>query len=148
MYKHILIATDGSALATEALESGLTLAHSFGARVTIVTVTEQWSAFDMAQEAREHRPDPIGQYEAIAAAAAKRILDAALERGKALGIECDPIHIKDQYPAEGIIATAKDRECDLIVMGSRGRRGIARLLLGSQAYEVLTHCTVPALVVR
>ena len=148
MYKHILIATDGSELATKALESGLALAQCFGARVTIVTVTEQWSAFDMAQEAREHRPDPIGQFEAIAAADAKRILDGAVERGKALGVACDPIHVKDQYPAEGIINTAKDRGCDLIVMGSRGRRGISRLLLGSQAYEVLTHSKVPALVVR
>jgi len=148
MYKHILIATDGSELATKALESGLALAQCFGARVTIVTVTEQWSAFDMAQEAREHRPDPIGQFEAIAAADAKRILDGAVERGKALDVACDPIHVKDQYPAEGIITTAKDRGCDLIVMGSRGRRGISRLLLGSQAYEVLTHCKVPALVVR
>jgi nucleotide-binding universal stress UspA family protein len=148
MYKHILIATDGSALATKALEHGLALAQCFSARVTIVTVTEQWSAFDMAQEAREGRPDPIGQFEAIAAAAAKRILDGAIERGSALGIACDRIHIKDQYPAEGIIATAKDQECDLIVMGSRGRRGISRLLLGSQAYEVLTHCMVPALIVR
>ena len=148
MYKHILIATDGSELATKAVEYGLALAQCFGARVTIVTVTEQWSAFDMAQEAREHRPDPIGQFEAIASSAAKRILDGALARGKALGVACDPIHVKDQYPAEGIIATAKDRECDLIVMGSRGRRGISRLLLGSQAYEVLTHCTVPALIVR
>ena len=148
MYKHILIATDGSELATKALESGLALAQCFGARVTIVTVTEQWSAFDMAQEAREHRPDPIGQFETIAAADAKRILDGAVERGKALGVACDPIHVKDQYPAEGIITTAKDRGCDLIVMGSRGRRGISRLLLGSQAYEVLTHCKVPALVVR
>jgi nucleotide-binding universal stress UspA family protein len=148
MYKHILIATDGSALATKALEHGLALAQCFSAHVTIVTVTEQWSAFDMAQEAREGRHDPIGQFEAIAAAAAKRILDGAIERGSALGVACDRIHIKDQYPAEGIIATAKDQECDLIVMGSRGRRGISRLLLGSQAYEVLTHCMVPALIVR
>jgi nucleotide-binding universal stress UspA family protein len=148
MYKHILIATDGSALATKALEYGLALAQCVGARVTVVTVTEQWSAFDMAQEAREHRPDPIGQFEAIAAAAAKQILDNALERGKALGVACDPIHVKDEYPAEGIIAAAKDRDCDLIVMGSRGRRGVARVLLGSQAYEVLTHCKVPALIVR
>jgi nucleotide-binding universal stress UspA family protein len=148
MYKHILIATDGSELATKALGYGLALAQCFGARVTIVTVTEQWSAFDMAQEAREHRADPIGQFEAVAAAAAKRILDGALERGKTLGVACDAIHVKDQYPAEGIIGIVQDRECDLIVMGSRGRRGIARLLLGSQAYEVLTHCMVPALVVR
>jgi nucleotide-binding universal stress UspA family protein len=58
------------------------------------------------------------------------------------------VHVKDQYPAEGIIATIKDRGCDLVVLGSHGRRGISRLLLGSQAYEVVTHCRVPALIVR
>lgn len=148
MYAHILIATDGSALAANALDHGLALAKCFSARVTIVTVTEQWSAFEIAQEAREHRPDPIGQFEAIAAAAANRILDDAVERASVTGVTCERIHIKDQHPAEGIIATAKDQKCDLIVMGSHGRRGISRLLLGSQAYEVLTLCTVPALIVR
>ena len=51
-------------------------------------------------------------------------------------------------PREGIVATAKEKGCDLIVMASHGRRGVSRLLLGSQAYEVLTHCSVPALIVR
>ena len=58
MYQHILIATDGSESATKALEHGLELAKRVGARVTVVTVTEPWSPFDMAQEAREGRPDP------------------------------------------------------------------------------------------
>jgi nucleotide-binding universal stress UspA family protein len=56
--------------------------------------------------------------------------------------------VKDQHPAEGIIKTAKDKGSDLIVMGSHGRRGFSRGLLGSQSYEVLTLCTVPALIVR
>jgi nucleotide-binding universal stress UspA family protein len=56
--------------------------------------------------------------------------------------------VKNQHPAEGIIATAAERSCDLIVMASHGRRGMSRLLLGSQAYEVLSHCKVPALIVR
>jgi nucleotide-binding universal stress UspA family protein len=148
MYQHMLIATDGSELATRAVEHGLTLAKRVGARVTIVTVTERWSAFDMAQDAREHRPDPIGQFETIAASAAKRILDGAAERAKAVGVFCDFVHVKDRHPAEGIMSTATEKECDLIVMGSRGLRGFSRLLLGSQAYEVLTHCRVPSLIVR
>ncbi len=148
MYQHILIATDGSELATKALEHGLELAKRVGARVTVVTVTEPWSPFDMAQEAREGRPDPIGQFEGIAAKAANRILAAAAQQAKALGVSADCVHVKDRYPAEGITSTANDKQCDLIVMGSRGLRGISRLLLGSQAYEVLTHCRVPSLVVR
>ena len=148
MYKHILIATDGSELATKALEHGLALAERDNARVTVVTVTEPWSALDIAHDALLRRPDPIGHFEEIAAAAAARILDDAAQRANAYGVTCDRVHVKDQHPAEGIVATAKDTGCDLIVMASHGRRGVSRLLLGSQAYEVLTHCSVPALIVR
>jgi nucleotide-binding universal stress UspA family protein len=148
MYKHILIATDGSELATRALEHGLELAKRDGARVTAVTVTEPWSAMDIAHDVRQGQPNPIARFEELAAAAAGRILDGASERARARGVTCDRVHVKDQHPAEGIIATAKDKGCDLIVMASHGRRGVKRLLLGSQAHEVLTHCSVPALIVR
>lgn len=148
MYKHILIATDGSELATKALEHGLTLAKSDGARVTVVTVTEMWAAMDIAHDVRQGKPDPIGHFEQLAAAAAKRILDEAARRATALGVTCTCVHLKDQHPAEGIVDAAKNLGCDLIVMASHGRRGMSRVLLGSQAYEVLSHCTVPALIVR
>jgi len=148
MYKNILIATDGSELATKALDHGFDLAKRENAKVTVVTVTEPWLITEVAQEARQGRPDPIGQFEAMAAAEANRILDAAAERGSAKGVTCERVHVKNQHPAEGIIETAKDKGCDLIVMASHGRRGVARLLLGSQAYEVLTRCSVPALIVR
>jgi nucleotide-binding universal stress UspA family protein len=148
MHRHILIATDGSELATKALEHGLALAKRDNARVTVVTVTEPWSPLDIAHEARLRHPDPIGHFEELAAAAAKRILDDAAKRANAHGVACNCVHVKDQHPAEGIVTTAKDTGCDLIVMASHGRRGVRRLLLGGQAYEVLTHCTVPALIVR
>jgi nucleotide-binding universal stress UspA family protein len=148
MYKHVLIATDGSELATKALEHGLALAKRDTAQVTVVTVTEPWSALDLAHEARQGRPDPIGHFEDLAAAAAQRILDDAARRGNAYGVACNLVHVKDQHPAEGIVETAKETGCDLIVMASHGRRGVSRLLLGSQTHEVLTHCRVPALVVR
>ncbi len=147
MYKHILIATDGSELATKALEHGFALAKRENAHVTCVTVTEPWSAFDMAHEARLHKPNPVDHFEEMTIAMANRILDNA-QRAEAQGVVCERIHVKDQHPAEGIIATATNTGCDLIVMASHGRRGVSRLLLGSQAYEVLTHCTVPALIVR
>jgi len=148
MYKHILIATDGSELAAKALDHGLALAKLVNARVTVVSVTEPWSALDMAAEARQRQPDPVGQFEAIAAASAQRILDAAAARAKAHGVGCEFVHVKDRHPAEGIVATAKDRGCDLIVMASHGRRGAARWLLGSQANEVLATAHAPTLIVR
>jgi len=148
MYKHILIATDGSELATKALDHGLALAKSTGARVTVVTVTEMWSAMDIAHEARQGKPDPVGHFEDIAAAAAKHILDGAARLTSARGVTCNFVHVKDQHPADGIVDAAKENGCDLIVMASHGRRGVSRVLLGSQAYQVLSHCTVPALIVR
>ena len=106
MYKHILIATDGSSLATQAVEHGLALAKQHDARVTIVTVTELWSAGDVAHEVRMGQPDPIGRFEELAETAAKKILDGAAQRGAAHGLKCDVVHVKDQHPAEGIIEAA------------------------------------------
>lgn len=148
MYKHILIGTDGSELGTRALVHGLALAKTVNARVTVVTCTEPWSAVDLAIEARKHNPNPLKQFEDMAAAQAKHILDAAAEKAKAAGVTCETVHVPNRLAAEGIIDTAEKTGCDLIVMASHGRRGIGRLLLGSQAYEVLTHCKVPALIVR
>ncbi|MEX0842335.1 MAG: universal stress protein [Xanthobacteraceae bacterium] len=148
MYKRILIASEGSAMGERAVEHGLKLAKAVNAPVTLVTVTERWSALDLALEARKRNPNPIQQFEEMAAAIAKKTLDGAAQKAKAAGVTYDTVHVSDKEPAEGIIATAQKKGCDLIVMGSHGRRGIGRLLLGSQAYEVLAHSKVPALIVR
>jgi nucleotide-binding universal stress UspA family protein len=148
MYKHILVATDGSELATRALAHGIDLANAHKARLTVVTVTEPWSSFDLGRDARRGVQNPIADFEGAAAAAAKRVLGGAEQTAKAQGVACEVVHVQDRHPAEGIIEAAQEKGCDLIVMASHGRRGIGRLLLGSQAYEVLTHSKVPALIVR
>ena len=148
MYNHILIATDGSELASRALTHGLALAKEVKAPVTLVTVTQPWSAFDMAHKAREGNRDPMSQFEEIATASAKSILDTAGQKAKVAGVACELVHVPGQHPSEGIIATAEKNGCDLIVMASHGRRAVGRLLLGSQAVEVLAHSKVPALIVR
>jgi nucleotide-binding universal stress UspA family protein len=148
MYRRILIATDGSELANKALTHGMTLAKDLKIPVCVVTVTQAWSAFDVAHMARQGNQNPIAQYEEMAAAAACNVLERAGQVAKTHGVICELVHVQDRYPAEGIIGTARDKDCDLIVMASHGRRGIDRLLLGSQANEVLTHSKVPALIVR
>lgn len=148
MYKHILIATDGSQLGDHAVVHGLALAKEVKARVTVVTVTQLWSAMEMAQKSLEHNYKAVQQFEEMEAASAKKILAAAADKAKAAGVNCEVVHVPDQHPAEGIIATAESKGCDLIVMASHGRRAIGRLLLGSQVSEVLAHSKVPALVVR
>jgi nucleotide-binding universal stress UspA family protein len=145
MYKHLLVATDGSDLAARAVTAGLTLARHLGAKVTILTATEPWStmtggegsAFDF----------PIEEYEKAAVSQAQGILAKVSDEAKAAGVDCETVHVRD-FPAEAILATANARGCDLIVMASHGRRGMARLLLGSQAARVVTMSSIPVLVCR
>jgi nucleotide-binding universal stress UspA family protein len=91
---------------------------------------------------------PFEEYEKAMSANAAEILAKADEAAGKAGISCTTIHVKERHPAEGIIETAKARTCDLIVMASHGRRGLSRLLLGSQAYNVITHSTIPVLICR
>lgn len=145
MYKHILIATDGSELAGKAVSTGLALAKQLSAAVTTVTVTEPWTALVAGEMALGF---PYQEYEKGAAENAARILAAVSEAGKRIGIACATVHIPDRFPGEAIVECAKDRGCDLIVMASHGRRGLSKLLLGSETTRVLTHSSVPVLVCR
>lgn len=145
MYKHLLIATDGSELARKAVEQGLMLAKALGAKATAVSVTESWVTLVSGDMAIAF---PVEEYEQGCAANAAKILGEVSEIAKRVGVACETLHVKDKLPAEGIIDTAKARGCDLIVMASHGRRGVARLLLGSQANKVVTHSTVPVLICR
>ena len=145
MYKHILIATDGSDLAGKALIQGLALAKDLEAKVTIVTVTEPW-ATQMLGEA--DIAFPFEAYEKAIMANAADILSKASEVASKAGISCEKVHVKERYPSEGILETAKSRGCDLIVMASHGRRGLTRLMLGSQANDVVANSTLPVLICR
>lgn len=145
MFKHILIATDGSKLAERAAAQGLGLAKAINAKVTVITVTEPWTAFLGGEGAIAF---PVDEYDMGAAANASRILAAISEMAKKQEVACTTAHIKDQFPAEGIVAACQSHGCDLIVMASHGRRGLAKLLLGSQATKVLTMSSVPVLICR
>jgi nucleotide-binding universal stress UspA family protein len=145
MYKHILITTDGSDLAQKGVDQGLALAKALAAKVTSVTVTEPMAAMLVGEAAIAL---PLDEYDKAASANASRILAGVSASAAKAGVACEVLHVKDQYPAEGIVDAAKARGCDLIVMASHGRRGLSRLLLGSQATRVLTHSEVPVLVCR
>jgi nucleotide-binding universal stress UspA family protein len=145
MFKHILIATDGSDIAAKAVMNGLALAKSLGARVVILTATEPF--LGVAKADLNTIDFSIEEYEKAAKATAAGILDKIRQDALTQGVECETLHVNG-FPAEAIIETAKAKACDLIVMGSHGRRGIARLLLGSQATKVVTLSSVPVLVCR
>nr|WP_231958023.1 universal stress protein [Novosphingobium resinovorum] len=117
--------------------------------MTIVTVTERFPIYaGAAGPGWVPGPDEMAEYDAGQKEAAGKVLADAKVAADKLGVDAETLHVPDAQPAEAIIAAAKDRDCSLIAMSSHGRRGIGRLLLGSQTSEVLAHSPVPVLVVR
>lgn len=149
MYTHILISTDGSELAQNGVDHGLSLAKALGSKVTIVTVTEPfsgsgtigytgWSTLGVEME----------KFEARSEKEAQAILALVKEAADKMGLTAETIHATNPFPAAAIVETAKEQDCNLIVMASHGRRGIRRALLGSQAAEVVSTSNIPVLVIR
>ena len=107
MFKHILIATDGSDLATKAVATGLNLAKSLGASVTFVTVTEPRTNLvpDPALVS-----SPADEYEATLTTTAMAILTSASAEASKHGIPCDAVHVRNDFPAEGILRRPKVKD--------------------------------------
>jgi nucleotide-binding universal stress UspA family protein len=145
MYRNILIATDGSDYASCAVEHGLELAKSLNAHVVFVTVTEPWTDALSAKDVLAYSEI---EYDAEMTKRASHTLAAVAVRAKAHGVACEAVHVCDQEPADGILAAATEHGCDLIVMASHGRRGLQRLMFGSQTHRVLAKTTLPVLVCR
>ena len=147
MYSRILIATDGSALSKVAVEHGLALAALTGATVVALKVVPRYprSYFEggMAVEVAD-----VKRIEGQWGEAAQAIVDAVKAKGGAEGVTVKAIVAKSDLVAEAVISAAKKHKCDLIVMASHGRKGLKRLLLGSETQHVLTHSHVPVLVLR
>lgn len=145
MYKRIVIATDGSELAGKAVHQGLALAKTLGASALAVHVTPSWSSVAIGEVVVALPPE---NYDTLAAEGATAILDEVAKQARAAGVPCETFHVRDNLPAAGIIWAAAQGQADLIVMSSHGRSGIARLLLGSEANEVVSKSTIPVLICR
>jgi nucleotide-binding universal stress UspA family protein len=147
MYKRILVATDGSKLSQQAVEHAINLADLTGAEVVALKVIPRYPqtyfeggvALAAAEVARIEKQ---WQEEGMAA------VNAVKSAGQLREVKVKPVTAKSDLIAEAIIATAKRSKCDLIVMASHGRKGIKRLLLGSETQQVLTHSHIPVLVLR
>ncbi len=145
MFRHILIPTDGSALSQEAIEHGMRFAKSINAKVTAVSVTTPFQTYALDPDIATATPE---EYERREARAAAKHLDAAKHAATAAGVSCKTVHVVHDQPYRAIIDTAAQLGCDLIFMASHGRRGIAAVVLGSETVKVLTHSTIPVLVLR
>jgi nucleotide-binding universal stress UspA family protein len=149
MYQHILLPYDGSPLSDNALQVGMGLAKSESARITLMyvvsfhhlTVGGGSSVPGMKRWEQEYAENIRAQ--------AKQMLEAARERVAAAGLACETLVVDNGAgPYQHIIDSANRLQCDLIVMASHGRRGLDGLLVGSQTIKVLSHSTIPVLVVR
>ena len=145
MYKHILIPTDGSELSKKAVDHGIGLAKALNAKVTAVTVSEPFHIFAVEPGMLTDTPD---EYEKRINALTGKYLKAAKDAATAAGVPCDVVHVEHEHPYETVIDTARKRGCDAIVMASHGRRGVSAIVLGSETVKVLTHSTIPVVVVR
>lgn len=147
MYKHILLPTDGSDLSLRAAKGGIALAKAIGAKVTAFYANPGIAAQFFQVDAPI--PEDIINAET---ARLKKVGDRYLAKVAALAqkaeVPCDTYTVTDPVAYEAIIAAAKRRRCDLIVMASHGRSGIKAVIMGSVASKVLTHSRVPVLVWR
>lgn len=147
MYKRILVATDGSTLSKKAVSSAIDLAALCGAELVAVKVTPRYpqSYFEGSLPLTAIE---VAKIESQWTDAAQKVVDAVAKAAKAKGVNTKAAVVKSDVVSDALIAAAKKHKVDLIVMASHGRRGIKRLLLGSETQQVLTHANVPVLVLR
>ncbi|MBL8389170.1 MAG: universal stress protein [Hydrogenophaga sp.] len=147
MYKRILVATDGSKLSNMAVDHAIQLADITGAEVVALKVVPRYpqtyfeggvalAAAEVARIEKQWNDEAMEAVNAVKAA------------GQKMEVKVKPVTVKSDLIAEAIIAAAKRNKVDLIVMASHGRKGIKRLLLGSETQQVLTHSHIPVLVLR
>jgi nucleotide-binding universal stress UspA family protein len=147
MYQRILLATDGSDLSQKATTSAIELAARCGAELVAVTVIPRYpqSYFEgsialPAEEMQRVEKQWENQGQALVDAVKKAATDK--------GVTTQSMALKSDVVSDALIAAATKHQCDLIIMASHGRKGITRLLLGSETQHVLTHTTIPVLVIR
>jgi len=147
MFKRILLPTDGSALSRKAVKQGIALAKVVGAKVVGFFSPEDYRALLYS----EYVPPSLmseGEFRAQAKKTAEKHLAFVEKTAQAARVPYEGFYLASMAPWEAIIAAAKSKKCDLIVMGSHGRSGLAGLVLGSQTTKVLTHSKVPVFVTR
>ena len=145
MFKHILIPTDGTDLSRKAVIYGAQLAKSVGARITAISVSEPYHVASMDAVLVAETPE---EHDAQTARIAERALEQVRMAAEAASVAVETVRETHDQPYRAIIECALARKCDLIVMASHGRRGVAALLVGSETAKVLTHSTIPVLVYR
>ena len=147
MYKNILLPTDGSPLAREAILAGVKFAKAVGARVTGFYAAPPATPLEYRGMFPVGYADPATRARVIEKTATQ-YLAVIKEAAKAAGVRCSVEHVTDDFPADAIVAAAKRYKCDVIFIASHGRHGFKASLLGSQTHKVLAQSPTPVVVHR
>lgn len=147
MYKRILVSTDGSELSTKAVNHAIDLAATCGAELIAVTVVPHYprSYYDGSLPLTNEEVERVEKHWSEGG---HKILDAIRATASAKGVAVSDVVVKSDLVSDAVIETARKQGADLIVMASHGRKGVSRLLLGSETQQVLTHSQIPVLVLR
>jgi nucleotide-binding universal stress UspA family protein len=147
MYKRILVPTDGSALSRKAVRSAVALAGSLGAEIVALNVVPRYP-LSYFEGGISIDTTSLARIEKQWAEQGQEFADAVKAAADAAGVKAKAVTVRSDLVAEAILAGVRKHKCDLVVMASHGRKGLKRLLLGSETQNVLTHGTVPVLVLR
>lgn len=147
MYKRILVPTDGSTLSKKAVRSAVDLASTVGAEVVALNVVPRYpqSYFEGGIPVP---PAEVARVEKQWTEHGQAIADEVEKAAERAGVKAKAITVRSDLVAEAILAAARKNKCDLVVMASHGRKGLKRLLLGSETQHVLTRGSIPVLVLR
>jgi nucleotide-binding universal stress UspA family protein len=145
MFKHILLPTDGSRYSEQAVLYGIELARQAGARVTGLYAAPNFHIFSYRAAELE---ESSKQFAVDVQAHAERYLAFIASVANEAKVSCNTVVERNDHPHDAICSAAKRLQCDLIVMASHGRRGLAGLMLGGETQRALAHTEVPILVWR
>ncbi len=147
MYQRILVATDGAELSSKAVTSAIEMAALCGAELVAAYVVPRYpqSYFEGGMALQ---PEEVQRVEKQWSDKGQSVVDAVKQAAAAKGVKTQAITLTSDVVSDALISAASKYQCDLIVMASHGRRGIQRLLLGSETQHVLTHASIPVLVLK
>lgn len=146
MYRRILVPTDGSPLSEAAVDAAIEFVQGReGSEIVALSVAVPEPTFQSLEGAMAYDP---GLQVDVLLEHAQGYVDAIAARCSKAGVACTPLTCSALDSAEAIVDTAREQQCDLIVMGSHGRRGLSRLLAGSVTQAVLASAPVPVMVLR
>lgn len=147
MFRNILLATDGTELSTKASRTAIELAFLSKAHLFVLSVAQKLLPAATEFEIAIH-PQDLAKLEDQALARARENVNTVVAQADKHGVAGTGLWLAANLIADTIIEQAQQHDCQLIVMASHGRKGWARLLMGSETLDVLTHSKISTLVVR